>query len=209
MFWCKRLALTGERNPGRAAAQISQGLIRGVATITECCCARALGRNALKGRILRHPSQTVSSLVHLVTHWVSVVKVSRGKARNASRVYLRDGRAAPRMVELHWLSGVEACNRPRVPGNRVPATGQAKCGRPSLDSGDGGRHNPVKRSCLPCGSISCVAPGRNGVTWAQRHSRQVRGNRIPAQIPFVLPGVPLKWPNTGIRLSLVTHSLER
>jgi len=52
------------------------------------------------------PSQTVSSFVHLVTQWISLVISSLGSARNSSQVQRRGSSTSPTIEKSHASSGV-------------------------------------------------------------------------------------------------------
>src|SRR5215212_11946658 len=69
------------------------------------------------------PSQTVSSLLHLVTQWISTVTVSLGSAWNSSQVQRRDGCAAPLMAKSHCASGVRGVG----PAERTGKSGVRYC----------------------------------------------------------------------------------
>src|SRR5436190_13269566 len=52
------------------------------------------------------PCQCVSSLVHLVTQWISTVKFWDGRPRNSSHVQLTGSPTSPSILKLHRSSGV-------------------------------------------------------------------------------------------------------
>src|SRR5438067_980458 len=60
------------------------------------------------------PVQLVSSFVHLVTQWMSLVTVSVGSFRNSSQLQVVSASTAPVIVKLHSASGVCGVGRAEI-----------------------------------------------------------------------------------------------
>src|SRR5919197_6451148 len=77
-------------------------------------------RSTCSNRVSRlTPSQRVSSLVHLVTQWMSTTKVCEGSLRNSSQVQVTGSDTSPSIVKVQRSSGVRGVGPAESTGKSV------------------------------------------------------------------------------------------
>jgi hypothetical protein len=102
----ERLTVVGERDPRLAARDVVERQVGRVGAGADWMTYSAAVSTPSSSVSTETPCQTVPSLDHLVTQWMSTVTSSLGNARNSSQAQRRGSSTSPTIEKSHCSSGL-------------------------------------------------------------------------------------------------------